>query len=273
MPRRGLPDTHQMRHSAHYVEALAASVAEPIGRMLSIDRIDPNPDQPRQQMGDLSELMASIAEKGILQPIIVREQDGRYRIIAGERRYQAALQVGLTEVPATIRKADESEAVELALIENLQRKDLTPFEEAEALAALAKRFGHTHEELARRLGKSRTSVTESLSLQAMPDDIKELCQLANITSKSLLLEVVRQRTPRAMTSLIERLTRHGAATRKHLRAAREKPSDRSKPYVYNYAEPRKTFALRLSFRKSKVERKELISTLERIIEELRQEED
>jgi ParB family chromosome partitioning protein len=262
-----------MRHDAHYVDALTAASGEPVGRMVSIERLDPNPDQPRQAMGDLSELMASIEEKGVIEPLIVRQREGRYQIIAGERRYQAAVQIGLQEMPVIIRDADDRELIELALIENLQRKDLTPFEEAVALAALAEKFGHTHEELARRLGKSRTSVTESLSLQAMPDDIKQLCQLANITSKSLLLEVVRQRTPRAMTSLIERLTRHGAATRKQARAAREKASGRSKPYVYNYAEPRKKFELRLSFRKSKVGRKELINTLERILEELRQQEE
>lgn len=273
MPRRGLPNTHQMRHSAHYVEALASSVTEPVGRMLPIDRIDPNPEQPRQQMGDLSELMASISEKGILEPIIVREQEGRYGIIAGERRYQAALQIGLTEVPAIIRKADEAETVELALIENLQRKDLTPFEEAEALAALGRKFGYTHEEMARRLGKSRTSVTESLSLQAMPEDIKQLCQLANITSKSLLLAVVRERTPSAMTALIERLTRDGVVTRKQARAVRKTTGARPRPYVYSYAGPEKRFSLRLSFRKSKVGREELIGTLERILDELRRRED
>ena len=93
MPRRGLPQTVQMRHDSHYVEALAASSGAPIGRMIPIEQLDPNPDQPRQVMGDLSELMASIAEKGIIEPLIVRQQRGRFQIIAGERRYQAAVQV------------------------------------------------------------------------------------------------------------------------------------------------------------------------------------
>jgi ParB family transcriptional regulator, chromosome partitioning protein len=131
--RRGLPETVRMRHDEHYVEALAASASSPIGRLLPIDQIDPNPHQPRQVMGDLSELMASIAEKGIIEPIIVRRRMHRYQIIAGERRYQAAVQLGLTEVPAVIRDVDDSEVIEIALVENLQRKDLTPFEEAEAL--------------------------------------------------------------------------------------------------------------------------------------------
>ena len=270
MSKRGLPSTVQMRHGGHYVDALAASAGEPIGRLLPIDRIDPNPDQPRQQMGDLSELIASITEKGILEPLIVREREGRFHIIAGERRYQAAIQVGLAEIPVIIRQADEAETLEIALIENLQRKDLTPFEEAEALHTLAQKFGHTHAELAQHIGKSRTSITESLAVHTMPDEIKQLCQLGNITSKSLLLEIVRQRTPQAMTALIAEISRGGAATRKKARAARRQPGRRPKPFVYSYAAPNKTFNVRLAFRKSSVPRSELIDALEEILEQLRQ---
>jgi len=136
VPRRGLPDTVAMRHDEHYVEALAASAGTPVGRMVPIDRIDPNPNQPRQVMGDLSELMASIAEKGIIEPIIARRRGQRYQIVAGERRYQAAVQLGLSEVPVVLRDVDDAEVIEIALIENLQRKDLTPFEESEALYSL-----------------------------------------------------------------------------------------------------------------------------------------
>ena len=122
-----------MRHDEHYVEALAASAGAPIGRLIPIDRIDPNPNQPRQVMGDLSELMASVAEKGVIEPLIVRQRGDRFQIIAGERRYQAAVQVGLRELPVVIRDVDDNEVIELALVENIQRKDLTAFEEAEAL--------------------------------------------------------------------------------------------------------------------------------------------
>ena len=122
-----------MRHDEHYVDALANSAGTPIGRLVPIDRIDPNPDQPRQVMGDLSELIASIAEKGIIEPLIVRQRGERFQIIAGERRYQASVQVGLRELPVVIREVDDTEIIEVALVENIQRKDLTPFEEAEAL--------------------------------------------------------------------------------------------------------------------------------------------
>src|SRR3954462_14701216 len=130
-----------MRHDEHYVDALAASAGTPIGRLIPIEQFDPNPNQPRQVMGDLSELMASMAEHGVLEPLLVRQRGERFQIVAGERRYQAAVQVGLRELPAVVRDVDDAEMLELALIENLQRKDLTPFEEAEALAGLADRCG------------------------------------------------------------------------------------------------------------------------------------
>jgi ParB family chromosome partitioning protein len=259
-----------MRHDQHYVEALAASAGTPIGRLIPIELIDPNPNQPRQVMGDLSELIASIGEQGIIEPLVVRQRGDRFQIIAGERRYQAATQVGLRELPVVIREVDDTEVIELALIENLQRKDLTPFEEAEALHGLADRCGYTHEDLARRLGKSRTSVTESLALHAMPGAVRTLCRLADITAKSLLLQVVRQETPEKMTALIEKIASQGGATRQQLRQAAAKPKPgRPKQYVFAYRPPTKAFNLKLAFTKSRVSRDEVIDALEGILRELR----
>ncbi len=269
MPRRGLPQTVQMRHDSHYVEALAASSGAPIGRMLPIEQLDPNPDQPRQVMGDLSELMASIAEKGIIEPLIVRQQRGRFQIIAGERRYQAAVQVGIQEVPVIIRDVDEGELIEIALIENIQRKDLTPFEEAEALHSLAERFDYTHEQLARKLGKSRTSITESLTLNAMPEQVKRLCRLADISSKSILLQVVRQPDPEKMVELVDQITRTGMTRAEARKVASRPTTTRAKPFAYKYVPPSKAYSLRLSFRKSRVSRSDLIKAVEEILADLR----
>lgn len=270
MAKRGLPDTVRMRHDAHYVETLTGREGTPVGRMVPIELIDPNPNQPRQVMGDLSELMASISEKGIIEPIIVRQRNDRYQIVAGERRYQAAVQVGLKELPAIIREGDDNEALEVALIENLQRKDLTAFEEAEAMQALAQRCSYTHEMLAKKLGKSRTAVTESLALHGMPEEVKNLCRLADITSKSLLLQIVRQGDSQKMTALIERITSQGGATREQVRqaTAKAKPG-RPKAFVFNFKPPHKAFNLKLSFRKGKAERDEIIEALESILNELR----
>ena len=259
-----------MRHDEHYVDALTNSAGTPIGRMLPIDQIDPNPNQPRQVMGDLSELMSSIAEKGIIEPVIVRQRGNRFQIIAGERRYQAAIQVGLQEIPVVIREVDDNEIIEIALVENLQRKDLTAFEEAEALQSLADRCHYTHEDMARRLGKSRTAVTESLSLNGMPDEVKNLCRLADIHSKSLLLQIVRQGEPQKMVALIEKISKDGGATREEVRKETAKPkAGRPKAYIFSYKAPTKQFKLQLKFSKSRVEREEVITALENIIEELR----
>jgi ParB family chromosome partitioning protein len=259
-----------MRHDEHYVEALATSAGDPIGRLVPIDLLDPNPHQPRQVMGDLSELMASVAEKGIIEPIIVRQRSGRYQIIAGERRYHAAVQVGLREVPVVIREVDDTGVMEIALVENLQRKDLSPFEEAEALHQLAHKCGYTHEDLARKLGKSRTAITESLSLTHMPEEVRNLCRLADITAKSTLLQIVRQSDPQKMLALVERLAGQGGATRQDVRkeTARPKPG-RPKAFVFAFRPPTKSFALRLSFKKSRVDKSEIIEALENIIRELR----
>jgi len=270
--KRGLPVSLRMRHDSHYVDNLTNSAGSPIGRLVPIDRVDPNPDQPRQVMGDLSELMASISEKGIIEPLVVRQRGSRYQIIAGERRYQAAVQVGLRELPVVIREVDDTEIIEIALIENIQRKDLGPFEEAEALVSLADKGRYTHEDLAKKLGKSRTGITESLSLAEMPDEVRNLCRLADISSKSLLLQVVRQKTREKMVALIETLTREnqGGVTREQARKIAAVPkAGRAKPFVFSYRPPTKAFALRLQFRRSDIDKSEVIAALEGIIEELR----
>src|SRR6186713_3405345 len=182
-----------MRHDAHYVEELSQHRPQQVGRMIPLDKLDPNPEQPRTEFGDLSELTASIAEKGVLEPLLVKpsRQTGRWMIIAGERRWRAARQAGLKEVPCVEMEVDEGTVAEIALIENMQRKDLTVWEEADGLLALCERFGYTHDEVARKVGKSRSTVTEALSIAAIPADVRELCKAADINAKSSLLQIVR----------------------------------------------------------------------------------
>ena len=274
MSKRGLPVSLKMRHDEHYVDALTSSAGTPIGRLVSIEQIEPNPDQPRQVMGDLSELMASISEKGIIEPLVVRQRGNRFQIVAGERRYQAAVRVGLRDIPVVVRDVDDTEIIEVALVENIQRKDLGPFEEAEAMSSLANKCGYTHEDLAKRLGKSRTTVTESLALAQMPDAVRNLCRLADISSKSLLLQIVRQQTPEKMIAFVEQLTRDGAAgqvTREKARKVASKGKvGRPKAFVFQYRPAAKTFNLKLQFKKSDVQPNEVIEALEAIILELKQ---
>ncbi len=134
--KAGLPVTLKMRHDAHYVESLTSYSGAAVGRMIPVDQIRPNPEQPRKALGDLRELTASIREKGVLEPLLVRfmPREDCYHIISGERRYHASRAAGIREVPCIEKMADDAETLEIALIENMQRKDLTPFEEADGLA-------------------------------------------------------------------------------------------------------------------------------------------
>ncbi len=141
---------------------------------IAIAAISANPAQPRRDFspGALEELASSIKQKGILQAILVRPDpkiDGKFQIIAGERRWRAAKQIGLKTVPAVIRQVDELELLEVGIIENVQRTDLNPIEEAEAYEALMKRFGRTQESLAKNVGKSRAHITNTLRLLTLPE--------------------------------------------------------------------------------------------------------
>jgi ParB family transcriptional regulator, chromosome partitioning protein len=146
--------------------------------LCSIEEIARAPHQPRQTFDDasLEELAASVREQGVIQPLIVRQNDGGgYVIIAGERRWRAAQRAGLRQVPVIVKEATPAQAFELALVENLQRDDLNPIEEAEAYRRLTEEFGYTQEQLALRVGKERSSVTNSLRLLRLPDAVRAMC--------------------------------------------------------------------------------------------------
>jgi ParB family chromosome partitioning protein len=143
---------------------------------LDLGKIIPNPHQPRKEFSadKLAELSASIAARGLIQPVIVRPLgDGRYELIAGERRWRAAGQAGLTRIPAVVRHAESAEVLELALIENIQRQDLNPIETAQAYRHLAETFDLSHEEIAAKVGKDRSSVTNLLRLLNLPEEIQK----------------------------------------------------------------------------------------------------
>ena len=141
---------------------------------VSIDKVTGNPDQPRKTFDLLSlkELAASISEKGIIQPIIVEEKNGEYIIIAGERRHRAAKISGLTEIPVIVKEFSENEKLEIALIENIQREDLNPIEEAIAYHDLMERGNLSQEEIAVKVGKNRSTVANSLRLLKLPENIR-----------------------------------------------------------------------------------------------------
>ncbi|MFA5935486.1 MAG: ParB/RepB/Spo0J family partition protein [Patescibacteria group bacterium] len=157
------------------IRAAASSGPGTSVQMLPLDRIDPNPHQPRTHFdhGDLEDLVGSIKEHGILQPIVVTvKNDGRYELIAGERRLRASKIAGLEEIPALIRSATEQQKMELAIIENVQRSDLNPIEEAHAYLRLQNEFGMTQDEVGVRVGKSRPQVGNIIRLLQLPDLIQ-----------------------------------------------------------------------------------------------------
>jgi ParB family chromosome partitioning protein len=142
---------------------------------LPVEAVERNPDQPRKHFEEarLEELAASIREHGIIEPILVRREGGSYRILAGERRWRAAQRAGLQEIPVIVREASDREAFELALVENLQREDLNAIEEAEAYEILLTDHSLTQEEVAKRVGKERSTVANALRLLKLPDTVRE----------------------------------------------------------------------------------------------------
>ena len=261
-----------MRHDAHYVETLTSFSGASVGRMIPIDKIRPNPDQPRKQIGDVRELADSIREKGVLEPLLVRyvPREDMYYIISGERRYHASQSAGLRELPCIEKIADDAETLELALIENLQRKDLTPFEEADGLQRLADQFEYTHDDIAKKIGRARSSVTETMSLRVIPDEVRRACIESGISTKSLLLEVARQPNEKKMYEMVHRIAQ-GGLTRDEARRARKDDTEsapRPHPFVFNYQAEDGSLMLRLQFRKSHVSREELAAALRTVLRQL-----
>lgn len=217
--QRGLPSTARMRHDQHFVDQLAVRHSDGIGQNIAIDALIPNPHQPRQAFDAIDELVASIKEVGVLEPLLVRHDPQGFQIISGERRYRAGVKAALEELPCIVLDVDEAQALSIALVENLQRQDLSAFEEAEGLRALVDRFDYTHEEVAKKIGKSRTSITETLSIGDIPTDLRTRLDEAGVTTKSILLEVARTQNADAQAALVQRIVEEGL-TRDQLRALR-----------------------------------------------------
>jgi ParB family chromosome partitioning protein len=272
LKRAGLPVTLKMRHDSHYVESLTSYSGAAIGRMIPVEQVRPNPDQPRKAIGELRELTDSVREKGVLEPLLVRfvPREDCYYLISGERRYHAARAAGLREVPCIEKTADDAETLEIGLIENIQRKDLTPFEEADGLHRLATQFEYTHEDVARKIGRARSSVTETLSLRNIPDSLRRKCIEQGIVSKSLLLQIARQPTEKKMMEMLRRILQGGLTRDEARRERREEQSgpQRPQPFIFQFEPESETFKFRIQFKKSHVSRDELIGTLREILAQL-----
>ncbi len=268
--RRGLPSEAKMRHDAHFVDALASRFGASLGRWIPLEEIETNPDQPRTNVGDLSELRRSIEARGVLEPLLVKPvSDGRFRIIAGERRFRAAMEAGLTEIPCIELDVPENEVVEIALIENLHRRDLHAFEEAEGYASLAARHGYTQQQIADAIGKSRVTVTEAMSLLEIPEELRDACRRADIDARSVLLEIARLGDRDKMEEAIALVA--GGSTREDLREQKktgEHGKEKARPFHFLFKPKDGPYKIAIEFHKARVNRDELIGAVRDFLRQL-----
>jgi ParB family transcriptional regulator, chromosome partitioning protein len=286
----GLPPKRRMRHDRHFVDELAQRMGEGIGRMIRVTAITSNHDQPRTTLGDLDDLVASIAKHGVLEPLLVRRREDGYELVSGERRLHAAMQVGLTELPCIELEVDDHSALEIALVENLQRQDLTAFEEAEGFRTLVTKYGYTHEDVAEAVARSRVTVTEALKLLEIPPEIRELCRHADITAKGVLLEIAKAGDADAMRQLIQaivedELDRQEVRARRHEMAGApastnqppeadpdQTPPPPARPFIVRFSIPDRPVNVSLSFRTpEQPDPEQVIAALEDVIARLRAE--
>lgn len=220
---------------------------------LPLQKVEPNPNQPRRRFDEeeLQSLADSIAEHGILQPLAVRAMEGGfYQIIAGERRWRAARLAGLKEVPVVVVEADDRTVMELALIENLQRQDLNPMEEAEGYRVLTEEYGLTQEQAAARVGKSRPAVANALRLLALPEDVRSLVEKGELSAGHAravlsLPTPARQRAAAQKILTLRLSVRQAEAMCKRLAAEEKKPEPAKRPAVNYIAECEKALTRRL----------------------------
>lgn len=270
--KSGLPEYIKMRHEGHYVDLLASRTYSPRIRMISIDLVDPSPQQARTELGEIKELMLSIKEKGILEPVLVRRKDERFEIIAGERRYIAAKNIKMKEIPCIEMNVSDNEAMELALIENMQRKDLNVFEEADGLRALTELYGYNHEQIAKKIGKARSTVTEIINISKIPKEIRNLCDESQIKSRSTIIEIAKQSSKENMYRLIGEIKKRELKredTRELSKLIKGKVR-KEKGFIYKFVEKNKKFKLKIEFKEKDITNEEVINILENIIRDLKE---
>jgi len=274
--KSGLPVSVAMKHDGHFVDLISSRSLGPRIRMIPLEKIDPNPHQARCELGNIEELQDSIRSKGILEPILVRAKGSRFEIIAGERRYMASKNLGLKELPCIDMDVEDNEAMEIALIENLQRKDLDIFEEADGLQALADIHSYNHEQISSKIGKARSTITEILSISRIPHKARAIISEAGGFSRSTIVEIAKLKTEDDMIRFAHdiaerRLTREDTRDlAKYLKGKTKK----MKYYVYNFVpEDTDRFRLRLEFKKQSISKQEIISVLQEIIEQIRKKEE
>lgn len=272
----GLPEFVKSRHDNHFVEEISTRTRTSIIRRIPVERIVPNMLQPRKDFGNIEELAESIKEKGILEPILVRPRDGKFEIIAGERRFRAAKFAGLNEVPCIDYDIPDNEALELSIIENIQRKDLNIYEQAYSLKSLSEIYGYTHEDIAKKLSRSRVTVSELLRITDLPADVILKCIQLKIESKSFLLQLVKLEDKIEMMNALDKYSEE-PFSRDILRKERKEKKINGKeilktetPFKYKFISEDKSVKINFNIRTGETDKRSvLLKVLQDLIENIK----
>ena len=271
----GLPDFVKSKFDNHFVDELSARTRTPVIRNIPIDKLTANVHQPRKDFGDLAELADSIKEKGILEPVLIRPKNGKFEIVAGERRFRAAQIAGLTEIPCIEHDIADNEALEISIIENIQRKDLNVYEQAFSIKSFADIYGYTHQEIAQKIGKSRVTVTELLRITDLPEEILERCMELKINSKTFLQELVKLESIEQMKEMLDNYSEEPFSRDKikeKRKAQKEKkPTEKSvKTLRFNLTSDDKSVKIKFDIKSQESDKNKIIDILEKLISDLKE---
>ncbi|MCP5046020.1 MAG: ParB/RepB/Spo0J family partition protein [bacterium] len=274
--RVGLPTFVKSKFDNHFVDEISARTRTPVIRNVPLPKLLINEQQPRKDFGDLEEMAGSIKEKGILEPILIRPRNGKFEIVAGERRFRAAKLAGLEEIPCIEYDIADNEALELSIIENIQRKDLTVYEQAFSLKSLSDIYGYTHEEIGKKIGKSRVTVTELVRITDLPEDILKQCVELNINSKTFLLQLVKLESEEEMAEILKNYSDKPFSRdkikekRKSGVNGKESTEQSFKAFKFNVASEDKTVKIKFDIKSENTDKNKIIGILEKLIADIRE---
>lgn len=271
----GLPDFVKSKFDNHFVDELSARTRTPVIRNIPIDKLTANVHQPRKDFGDLVELVDSIKEKGILEPVLIRPKNGKFEIVAGERRFRAAQIAGLSEIPCIEHDIADNEALEISIIENIQRKDLNVYEQAFSIKSFADIYGYTHQEIAQKIGKSRVTVTELLRITDLPKEILERCMELKINSKTFLQELVKLESIEQMKEMLDNYSEEPFSRDKikqKRKAQKEKKfTEKSvKTLRFNLTSKDKSVKIKFDIKSQEADKNKIIDILEKLVSDLKE---
>ncbi len=270
----GLPDFVKSKYDNHFVDEISQRTRTIIIRNIPLEKLTANVLQPRKDFGDLTELSESIKEKGILEPVLVRPKDGQFEIVAGERRYRAAKLVGLKELPCIEYDVPDNEALELSIIENIQRKDLDIYEQSYSLKSLSEIYGYTHEDIAQKIGKSRVTVTELIRITDLPPNVIQQCMKLNIASKTFLLELVKLEDIEEMLEILKNYSEKPFSREKIKEIRKGEDESKEKPsgsgLKFQFTTEDKAVKIKFDIKSTDTDKNKIIEILEKLIIDLRE---